>query len=218
MNTVESDYGVSRILSRLSESDSRKSSKFHASPQIIMDSNNISVQMYSDEFVESAGAIVFNAQNQRILLIHHRNKNEYLLPKGRRNCGESRIQAAVREVLEESGWNCLPLPVIMYTRMPPSKEQGYTPDIAEMRETEGEPFALTIRGAPGGGRKLIWWYVTKVDESKGQKERRGADLDFEPVFVSYEEAMQILSYTGDRELMERAMNLVRLSRAFYQPE
>jgi len=175
-----------------------------------MESQFSSLQLYADEFVESAGAVVF--KSQQICLIHHRIKNEYLLPKGRRNCGESRIQAAIREVLEETGWHCLPIPVLMSTRGPPSQELGYTPDVAEVRETRGhDPFALTIREEGGNKRKLIWWYVVKVDENMQQERTSEVDSDLEPVIVSYEGAVNMLTYKGDRELVERAMELVRNS-------
>ena len=175
-----------------------------------MESPFSSLQLYADEFVESASAVVF--KSQQICLIHHSLKNEYLLPKGRRDCGESRIQAAIREVLEETGWHCLPLPVTISTRAPPSQELGYTPDVAEVRETMGhDPFALTIREEGGRKRKLIWWYVAKVDETMQQEKRSDVDLDLEPVFVSYEGAVNMLTYKGDRELVERAMELVRNS-------
>src|SRR5271155_1732678 len=174
-----------------------------------MESPFSSLQLYADEFVESAGAVVF--KSQQICLIHHRVKNEYLLPKGRRNCGESRIQAVIREVLEETGWHCLLFPVTMSTRAPPSQELGYTPDVAEVREVIHDPFALTIREEGGRKRKLIWWYVAKVDENMQQEKTSTVDLDLEPVFVSYERAVNMLTYKGDRELVERAMELVRNS-------
>jgi len=176
-----------------------------------MESPFPSLQLYADELVESAGAVVFNIQSQHICILHHRTKNEYLLPKGRRNTGESRLQAAIREILEETGWHSLPLPVIMSTRAPPSQELGYTPDVAEVRETMGDPFALTVREEIGRRRKFIWWYIAKVDDSMEQRERSEIDLDLQPVFVSYERAAKMLSYKGDRELVERAIELVRNS-------
>lgn len=167
-----------------------------------------SLQLYAHEFVESAGAIVFNLQTKQVCLIYHRIKNEYFLPKGRRNCSESRIQAAIREVREETGWHCLLLPVTMPTRAPPRNEQGYSPDVAKVRETTSDPFALTIREEENGGRKLIWWYVAEVDESMKKDRASNVDSDFESLFVSYGEAVKLLSYEGDGKLVERAIELV----------
>jgi len=75
----------------------------------------------------------------------------------------------------------------------------------------GDPFALTVREERGQRRKLIWWYIAKVDESREQEERSEVDLDLEPALVSYEEAVRMLSFKGDRELVERAIELVRNS-------
>jgi hypothetical protein len=100
----------------------------------------------------------------------------------------------------------------MSTRGPPSQELGYTPDVAEVRETSGhDPFALSIREEGGIKRKLIWWYIAKVDENMEQEKISEVDSDLEPVIVSCEGAVNMLTYKGDRELVERAMELVRNS-------
>jgi len=52
----------------------------------------------STTFVESAGGILFDPTTREICLLHHRARAQRLLPKGRRNVGESRARAAVREV------------------------------------------------------------------------------------------------------------------------
>jgi len=174
-----------------------------------MQSSFTSLQLYAHEFVESAGAIVFNLQTKQICVIHHRTKNEYLLPKGRRNVGESRIQAAVREVHEETGWHCLPLSVSMLTRAPPTQEESYSPDVAQVRETVGDPFAVSIREEEGGGRKLIWWYITRVDENRAKDQGSEVDSHFESLFVPYGEAVKMLSYQTDRELVQRAIQIVQ---------
>ena len=96
----------------------------------------------------------------------------------------------------------------MPTRAPPKNEQGYSPDVTEVRETAGDPFALTMREEENGGRKLIWWYVAEVDESMKKDRTSDVDSDFESLFVSYGEALNLLSYEGDRKLVERAIELV----------
>ena len=50
--------------------------------------------------IKAAGGVVFNPQGQ-VLLIHRRGYWD--LPKGKKDPGESTIQAAVREVSEETG-------------------------------------------------------------------------------------------------------------------
>ncbi|XHF96449.1 hypothetical protein AWENTII_000087 [Aspergillus wentii] len=61
-------------------------------------------QYTSEQFVESCGAILFDLSdnnNNKVCLIHYNAKNEWMLAKGRRNCGECRQEAALREAREE---------------------------------------------------------------------------------------------------------------------
>lgn len=70
-------------------------------------SSNITIQYTSEQFVESCGAILFDLRANKpkaVCLIHYHAKNEWMLAKGRRNCGESRHQAALREVSEETDY------------------------------------------------------------------------------------------------------------------
>lgn len=94
-----------------------------------MEGTSPSHQLYADEFVESAGAVVFDFfKVYQICIVYNSVKNEYLLPKGRRNCTESRANAALREVREETGYTCLLSPVTMGTRAPPADELDFNHD------------------------------------------------------------------------------------------
>ena len=57
-----------------------------------------SEQYTSEAFVESVGAVLFRLSTQEICVLHLLDRDEYVLAKGRRNCGESRQDAAIREV------------------------------------------------------------------------------------------------------------------------
>ncbi len=126
-------------------------------------------QYSSSELVESAGAILFHQSTKRVCLLHLIFSGEYLFAKGRRNCGESRLAAALREVREETGYSCRALPVIMSTRAPPQVEtEQHSPDSPRMYSNLTEPFALQIRqlGEEERNIKLIWWYVAAVNEDE----------------------------------------------------
>lgn len=88
-------------------------------------------------FTESAGTVLFDPQTHQICLL--RFQDEYILPKGRRNIGETRPEAAVRETREETGFACGLLPVRMETRQP---EAGDGIDAADevkvVRDMKGE--------------------------------------------------------------------------------
>ncbi|KAF1956231.1 hypothetical protein CC80DRAFT_492495 [Byssothecium circinans] len=63
-------------------------------------------ELMSADFVESCGAILFDLtdpKDRKVCLIRTRDSDTWLIAKGRRNCGESRHQAALREVMEETG-------------------------------------------------------------------------------------------------------------------
>lgn len=61
--------------------------------------SHFKVEQYrAEHFVESAGAIISYCKSKRACLLHHLAKDEWLLPKGRRNARESRQEKVLREV------------------------------------------------------------------------------------------------------------------------
>lgn len=172
-------------------------------------------QYTSEQFVESCGAILFASQNKTVCLIHYRAKDEWLLPKGRRNCGESRHEAALREVREETGYQARLHPVTMPTRAPPMDEQGHMPDKPRSYPNLTEPFMITIRqiGGDGGNDiKLIWWYIAALDEDVLLTESGGGgEEEFTPEFLPLEEAKKRLSFKNDTAVLEKAVGLVTAS-------
>jgi ADP-ribose pyrophosphatase YjhB (NUDIX family) len=97
-------------------------------------SDNLSIPQVlpAENFVISAGTVCFDVTRSRILLLYHRPKAEYLLPKGRVNAGERFSDAALRETLEESGVTATLLPSPIATLA-----QGLDPG-----ELNTEPFVL----------------------------------------------------------------------------
>ena len=55
----------------------------------------------SDEFVLSSGTVPIDIHNGLVLLLYCRPKGEYMLPKGRKNVGETLEDAAIRETFED---------------------------------------------------------------------------------------------------------------------
>jgi 8-oxo-dGTP pyrophosphatase MutT (NUDIX family) len=176
-------------------------------PSIMSVSRFSTTQLFAEEFVESAGAIIFHFSTMEVCLVFHREHGEWLLPKGRRNCGESRHNAALREACEETGYTCSLLPVTMKTRAPPSDEEY--PDEARQYEDLVEPFAVTTRQLGERNAKFIWWYIVAVDEAK---DRAGTvhvgDEIFEAMFFTYATAVEKLTYELDQTILRRAVDLV----------
>ena len=82
--------------------------------------------------VKAAGGVIVRAAKKgpKVLLIHRQRYNDWSFPKGKLEPGEKFKQAAVREVLEETGFTCKlhkpPLPSLEYRdRNDRSKEVRY---------------------------------------------------------------------------------------------
>ena len=169
-----------------------------------MATSNFQTEQYNaEQFVESVGAIAIKTSTREVCLILYRG--EWMLAKGRRNIGESRSQAALREMKEETGYSCHLLPLTMKTRAPPAIETGDCPDEARVHEKVCEPFMLTCRHLHGNGcLKLIWWYVAAIDESV---EVGPGEEQFKTRLVGFEEALGLLTFENDREIVRKAMEI-----------
>lgn len=175
---------------------------------------NTSTQYTAEQFVESCGAVLFDlsdSQRKTVCLIHYHAKNEWLLAKGRRNCGESRHEAALREVREETGYRIRLHPVTMQTRAPPMDEQGHMPDQHRSHPDLTEPYMVTMRQLGGDGVKnikIIWWYIAALDDGTATGCGVEADEGFTPEFFPLEEAVKKLSFQDDRAVLQKAITLV----------
>ena len=164
----------------------------------------------SSELVESAGTILFDLSSRQICLVHDRRRDRWLLPKGRRNCGESRQEAALRETREETGYRCNLLEVTLSTRAPPTVESGFTPDEPRTYTGDLEPFMVMMRQLPGERNvKIIWWYVATINGKVEESEVHDSGEMLNPVLFSFEEALQKLTYQVDREVAHKAMEIVK---------
>ena len=178
-------------------------------------SPNTTAQYTSEQFVESSGAILFDlshGHSKTVCLIHYHAKDEWLLAKGRRNCGESRQEAALREVREETGYKAHLYPVKMYSRAPPSEEQGHMPDVPRLYPDMTEPFMVTMRQLGKDGVndiKIIWWFIAALDDGVVPGFGGSAEEQFTPEFFPLEEALEKLSFQNDRDVLQKAISLVQ---------
>ncbi|KAL9596026.1 MAG: hypothetical protein Q9219_006077 [cf. Caloplaca sp. 3 TL-2023] len=165
-------------------------------------------QYLSHSFVESVGAVLFRLSTKQICILHRRERDEYVLAKGRRNCGEHRRQTAVREILEETGYHCRLLPLNFFTRAPPAVEVEQGEDKARFFEAICEPFALQVRELGGEGIKVVWWYVAAVEEGEAWRQDLQELERYDVGFYSYGDAVAKLSFEMDREMVKKAMEIV----------
>ena len=117
-------------------------------------------QLPSSHFLVSGGSILFSSTHAplRICLIYHHARGEWLLPKGRKDHGESVPATAVRETFEETGYPCELLPLDLITRAPAAGAQ--TEDAAVTVGGSGEPFMVTLRRTKDGGIQILSWFAT----------------------------------------------------------
>nr|POE54391.1 hypothetical protein CFP56_41330 [Quercus suber] len=172
-------------------------------------------QYAASHFVESAGAILFHVSKRQICLVYHRQRNEWLLAKGRRNIGEARAQAALREVTEETGMECDLMQMNMITRAPPAIEiLEHYPDEPRTHNAVTEPFWVTIRNMnEGNDVKLIYWYMAAI---RGSREietvtPKGREMAFEARLFDFGEALEMITYKLDRDILLKAVEIFELN-------
>ncbi|KAF2447485.1 NUDIX domain-containing protein, partial [Karstenula rhodostoma CBS 690.94] len=168
----------------------------------------------SEKFVESCGAILFDLANLsdiKVCLIQHKASGEWLFAKGRRNQNESRKDAAIREVMEETGFRCRLLPLTMATRATPADAHADVPDKAQVCENLAEPFMCQIRTLKGGkGTKIIWWFIAALEGDMGRDKLPGED-NWLPTFEPWRSALNTLTFQNDRELLQKALSLLQMT-------
>ncbi|KAI4194099.1 MAG: hypothetical protein LQ350_007966 [Teloschistes chrysophthalmus] len=167
-----------------------------------------SEQYTSEAFVESAGAVLFRLSTQEICLLRTLKSNEYVLAKGRRNCGETRHEAATREILEETGFPCRLLPLNFSTRAPPAVETEQLDDQPRYQIGICEPFTLQLRHLAAGQVKLIWWYIAAVNEDQPSREDLQEKDKFTVEFFNYTEVLEKLTFQMDRDLVTKAIEII----------
>jgi 8-oxo-dGTP diphosphatase len=105
----------------------------------------------------------------RVLLVHRDRYDDWSLPKGKLEPGETWEEAARREVWEETGLRC------------------------ELGE-----FLGTTTYAPGGEPKEVWWWLMAAEGEPGPSN----EVD-DVRWATVEEARELLSYAGERTLLEK---------------
>jgi 8-oxo-dGTP pyrophosphatase MutT (NUDIX family) len=168
-------------------------------------------QYLAGDFVISSGCVLFrnnpSSKALEICILHHLRRDEWLLPKGRKDRGETIEQAALRETYEETGFKCSLWPQRMPTRAPaPGVDNVFTTQIVENLV---EPIGITIRNLSKGDIKIIFWFIAQaevgVDKVHGTQMATEA---FDSIFVDAQEAAGRLTFESDREIVRRALALV----------
>ncbi|KAK8052311.1 NUDIX domain-containing protein [Apiospora rasikravindrae] len=169
------------------------------------------------QYVESCGAVLFDDSKTKVCLLLRRPKGdddqkaEWVLPQGRRNCGEHRYAAALREVEEVIGYACHLQSLIqpMVTRAPAAPAARREPE-AKPRpcRTYTEHFMVTHRtkeGEDDGYLKLIYWFLAVADAQIAA----GEEETFTPRFLEPDEALETVTFSDERKVLEEGIRLMR---------
>ncbi len=127
--------------------------------------------------VRSAGGVVL--RHQDVLLIRvsdSRGRPIWSFPKGRLDAGETPAQAAVREVLEETGWRC--------------RIEADLSTSEYWFQREGRRFRKTV----------VWFKMTPIEQG-GVPDGEVEDIQW----VDHQEALGRLSYASDVALLSQAI-------------
>ncbi|MEM2902479.1 MAG: NUDIX hydrolase [Candidatus Bathyarchaeia archaeon] len=129
----------------------------------------------------SAGGLVFRIEEGRpiFLLLGFRKRNTWCLPKGLIEEGETEVEAAMREVMEETGLKNLSL----------IDKIG---DIHYSFWSKGRNFDKTVH-----------FYLFETSQ---RETTVGEEHDMYAWF-SYERAMEALSYRNEREILKRGFEI-----------
>ncbi|KAI1493379.1 NUDIX domain-containing protein [Biscogniauxia mediterranea] len=163
----------------------------------------------SDQLVEACGVVFFSSpydnQDMSVCLLYHDGAEEWLLPKGRRNRDETRLEAAMREV-RETGCLAELEHLRMATRAPHAVEPPDAPSEAREYDLLAEPFMIDMRdliGHPSGGIKLVWWFVARLRYVVEPDEDQ-----FKVHFVKCAEAVARLTFQNDRNVLAKALEVL----------
>ncbi|KAF8510100.1 NUDIX hydrolase domain-like protein [Gautieria morchelliformis] len=170
-------------------------------------------QLFSPNFVLTAGAVLFRrspAHGLQVCILHQLTKDHWLLPKGRKDRGESIEAAALRETFEETGYPCRFISGLrMWTRAPPAGSD--VKDVVALATNSTEPFAVTMRTVRPGNMKFTFWYIAEPTGTPKQEGTQTQSESFASEFFDVEIALRRLTFASDREVVEKALSIVTSS-------
>lgn len=152
---------------------------------------------FLDDFMLSSGTVPIDIPKGLVLLLYYRPKGEYMLPKGRKNVGETLEAAAIRETTEESGFECHLFQHQLLTNAQEPRDSRHT-----------EPIAVQQR-MKQGIRKIIFWYISEVDSCSCQMvDTQAEGEEFDVIWVRMEDAPSRCSFVDDQKIVEKALEAV----------
>ncbi len=132
-------------------------------------------------YIAAGGVVVHDG---RVLVLRRPSRGEVRLPKGHVEPGEEVQAAALRETREESGYTNLALSADLGTQ------------VVEF-DHEGRHVVRTER----------YFLMTLVDDPDSPA---GGEEQFEPIWLSWDEALATLTFEAEREWVRRAREIANV--------
>lgn len=140
----------------------------------------MSSSYYINEVIFSAGGVLFNQNDNTVFMIYKEATNEWLLPKGRIEQGETIEISASREIFEETGYrNTISSLLSVQVR----------PDVANSQKN-----------------KIIFWFLAFLTDDKRAANTQTREENFTGKWFSKEDAIKSLKWEDDKKLIEKTFS------------
>jgi 8-oxo-dGTP pyrophosphatase MutT (NUDIX family) len=166
----------------------------------------------SAEFLFLGGSILFHdvppadADGLKVCLLHHPTRDEWLLPKGRKDQHEELWRTAARETFEETGYSCRLLPLTLETRAPTPFLHAKD-HVATINHCT-EPFTVSVRHISARDVKITAWFAT-VRTGEHQEGTQMSTEAYRSEWFKVDDALDKATFRDDREIILRAIKLVK---------
>lgn len=127
----------------------------------------------------AAGGVLIDTTGKHVLLLIRPKRNEVRLPKGHVEPGETIEEAALREVREETGYA----------------------DVKVLHDLGKQRVAYTYQET--AIQRIESYFLMQI-RSERKMEPEETDDQFFPIWVTWEEAKQHLTFEAEREWIQRA--------------
>ncbi|KAJ9296720.1 hypothetical protein DTO271G3_4919 [Paecilomyces variotii] len=155
-------------------------------------------------FIISCGTVTVDPIQRKVLLIRSKKTGDFVLPKGRKNIGETLEDAALRETYEETGFRVALYPLPIPTLATPATVEDTLDDSSVVTE----PVAVSQR-MRDGKLKIIFWFAARGDATATADAGTQEEWeDFESIWVDYALAVPALTFDDDRSIVQAVIDKV----------